>query len=35
LLALLPATLVLVALLTAIPSRAASRRPAIVALRTD
>jgi putative ABC transport system permease protein len=35
LLALLPATLVLVAILTAIPSRVASRQPPIVALRTD
>jgi putative ABC transport system permease protein len=32
---LLPATLLLVAVLTAIPSRAAARRPAIEALRTD
>jgi putative ABC transport system permease protein len=32
---LLPATLLLVAALTALPSRAAARRPAIEALRTD
>jgi hypothetical protein len=35
LLALLPATLLLAATLTAIPSRLASRRPAIDILRTD
>jgi putative ABC transport system permease protein len=35
LLALLPATLLLVALLTAIPSHIAARRPPIEALRTD